>query len=169
MENIRRSVYIETTIPSYAVAKASRDLITAHRQAITRLFWENERQNYDLFTSQFVIDECSRGDKEAAKRRIELIKDLTLIPENEAIADLAETYFNFLEIPKRSKTDCFHLAVCVDAKIHYLLSWNCTHIGMVSYAKVYEYNKRHNLWTPEFLTPEMLMEFEREKDNEQPR
>ncbi|MDR0486729.1 MAG: hypothetical protein LBG91_00630, partial [Treponema sp.] len=65
MANIRKSMYIETTIPSYAAAKASRDLIIAHRQAVTRLFWENERQNYDLFTSQFVIDECSRGDGEA--------------------------------------------------------------------------------------------------------
>ena len=168
MENIRKSVYIETTIPSYATSKASRDIITAHRQAITRLFWENEQQRYDLFTSQFVIDECSRGDIEAAKRRLEFIKGITLIPENNVIAELAEIYFSFLEIPERAKTDCFHLAVCVDAKLHYLLSWNCSHIGMVSYAKVYEYNKKHGLWTPEFVTPELLMEFEREKSNEQP-
>jgi hypothetical protein len=167
MTNIRKSVYIETTIPSYAAARASRDLITAHRQAVTRLFWENERRKYDLFTSQFVIDECSRGDGEAAKRRIELIKDLTLLPENNAVAELAEIYFSLLEIPERAKTDCFHLAVCVDAKMDYLLSWNCTHIGMVSYAKVYEHNKRCGLWTPEFFTPEMLMEFERENKDEQ--
>jgi len=29
----------------------------------------------------------------------------------------------------------------------------------------YEYNKKHSLWTPEFLTPEMLMEFEKEEGN----
>ena len=168
MASIRRSVYIETTIPSYATAKASRDLITAHRQAVTRLFWENERQKYDLYISQFVIDECSRGDEEAVKRRLYLIKDITLIPENNNIAELAEIYFSFLEIHERAKTDCFHLAVCVDAKLHYLLSWNCSHIGMISYAKVYEYNKKEGLWTPEFLTPEILMEFEREENNEQP-
>ena len=162
-----RSVYIETTIPSYATAKASRDLITAHRQAVTRLFWENERYKYDLFTSQFVIDECSRGDEDAVNRRLDLIKDITIIPENNVIAELAEIYFGFLDIPERAKTDCLHLAVCVDAKIHYLLSWNCTHLGMVSYAKVYEYNKKQGLWTPEFLTPEILMEYERENINEQ--
>ena len=160
------SMYVETTIPSYATAKASRDIITAHRQAVTRLFWENERHKYDLFTSQFVIDECSRGDKEAANRRLDFIRGITLIPENNTIAELAEAYFELLEIPERAKADCFHLSVCVDTKIHYLLSWNCSHIGMVSYAKVYEYNNKRGLWTPKFLTPEILMEFEREKDYE---
>jgi hypothetical protein len=159
-------MYIETTIPSYATAKASRDLITAHRQAITRLFWENERLKYDLYISQFVIDECSRGDPEAAKRRLSFIKDITLIPENDTVAELAETYFSFLDIPDRAKTDCFHLAICVSAEIQYLLSWNCSHIGMVSYAKIYEYNKRQGLWTPEFSTPEILMEAEEGKSYE---
>ena len=159
-------MYIETTIPSYATAKASRDLITAHRQAITRLFWENERLKYDLYISQFVIDECSRGDPEAAKRRLNFIKDITLIPENNTVAELAETYFSFLDIPDRAKTDCFHLAICVSAEIQYLLSWNCSHIGMVSYAKIYEYNKRQGLWTPEFSTPEILMEAEEGKSYE---
>ena len=165
MKNIPASVYVETTIPSYATAKASRDLIIAHRQTITRLFWDNERQKYDLFTSQFVIDECSRGDKDAAKRRLDLIKDITILPKNDTIAELAEIYFSFLGISERAKTDCSHLAVCVNAKIQYLLSWNCSHLGMVSYAKVYEYNKKQGLWTPELLTPETLMVLERERIN----
>ena len=146
MKNIPASVYVETTIPSYATAKASRDLIIAHRQTITRLFWDNERQKYDLFISQFVIDECSRGDKDAAKRRLDLIKDITILPKNDAIAELAEIYFSFLGISERAKTDCSHL-------------------GMVSYAKVYEYNKKQGLWTPELLTPETLMVLERERIN----
>jgi len=122
-----------------------------------------------VITNQFVIDECSRGDKDAVKRRLELIRDITLIPENNSIAELAEIYFSFLDIPEKAKADCFHLAVCVDAKVDCLLSWNCSHLGMVSYAKVYEYNNKRGLWTPEFLTPEILMEFEREKSNEQKR
>ena len=161
-----KSIYIETTIPSYATAKASRDLIASHRQAVTRLFWENERQKYDLYISQFVIDECSYGDENAVKRRLDLIKDITVIPENNSIAELAEIYFGILDVPERARTDCLHLAVCVDAKIDYLLSWNCSHLGIVSYAKVYEYNMKQGLLTPEFLTPEILMENGRERSNE---
>ena len=141
MDTTCRSVYIETTIPSYATAKASKDLITAHRQAVTRFFWENDKQKFNLYTSQFTIDECSRGDKEAARRRIDLIKDITVIPESNKIAELAEIYFSFLEIPERAKTDCFHLAVCVDTKIDYLLSWNCVHLGIQTFVRIQKYNE----------------------------
>jgi len=52
----------------------------------------------------------------AASRSLpNFIKDITLIPENNTIAELVEVYFGFLEIPERAKVDCFHMAVCVDA------------------------------------------------------
>jgi hypothetical protein len=137
-ENIMKSVYIETTIPSYATGRMSRDIITANRQSVTKLFWENERKNYNLFISKYVIDECSQGDPEAANRRLNFIKNIRVIPETIYIAQLADLYFNMLSIPERAKADCVHLAVCVDAKIDYLLSWNCTHLGTLSYAKVYK-------------------------------
>jgi hypothetical protein len=159
-----KSVYIETTIPSYATGKTSRDMITAHRQAITRLFWENERHKYDLFVSQFVIDECRRGDNEAAQRRLNFIRNIPTAPINdyENLAELAENYFGILDISEQARADCFHLAVCVASKIDYLLSWNCTHLGMVSYIKIYEYNKQHGFCTPLLVTPDYLIKLEEE-------
>jgi hypothetical protein len=56
------------------------------------------------------------------------------------------------------------LAVCVVEKIDYLLSWNCTHLGVVSYAKIYNYNESHGLWTPALVTPEVLMELEEKNE-----
>jgi hypothetical protein len=126
------------------------------------LFWDEGRHKYDLYTSKFVIDECGKGDSDAAKRRLDFIYGIKLVPENDNIVNLAKEYFSLLDIPLRAKTDCFHLAICVDAEIDYLLSWNCTHIGTRSYALVYEYNKRRGLHTPMFFTPETLMVFERE-------
>jgi hypothetical protein len=164
MTGERKSVYIETTIPSYATSKASRDLIKAHRQTITKLFWDNERHKYDLYSSKYAIEECSEGDPDAAKRRLDIMRDITLIPETEEIVQLAKIYFELLSIPEKAKADCSHLAVCVAAKIDYLLSWNCTHIGTVTYAKVYEYNNHHGLWTPHLYTPEVLMQLEEEED-----
>ena len=38
-----RSVYFETTIPSYLVARLSPDGELAAKQAITRAWWENHR------------------------------------------------------------------------------------------------------------------------------
>jgi hypothetical protein len=78
-------------------------------------------------------------------------------------------YFDCMDEPQKSvyvettipsyataKTDCFHLAVCVEAKIDYLLSWNCSHLGIEAYAKIYEYNGKKGV----------LIELEREKSNE---
>jgi len=46
MEFVQKKVYVETTIPSYATAKPSMDIISANRQGITRLFWEYEKNKY---------------------------------------------------------------------------------------------------------------------------
>jgi hypothetical protein len=162
MSNEKKSVYIETTIPSYATSRASRDIIIAQRQLLTKFFWENEQQKYALFTSQYVIDECIQGDPDAARRRLEFLKSLPSIDETKEIAELAEIYYDLLDIPARAKADCSHLAVCVSEKIDYLLSWNCTHLGMVSYIKIHDYNESHGLWTPILVTPDSLIELEKE-------
>ncbi len=52
-------VYIETTIVSYLTARPNRDLIVAAHQQLTQEWWENRRANFDLYTSQFVIQESS--------------------------------------------------------------------------------------------------------------
>ena len=59
-----RSVYIETTIISYLMAKPSRDLIVAAHQQTTSDWWTSVRQDVECFVSPFVIDEAARGDDE---------------------------------------------------------------------------------------------------------
>jgi hypothetical protein len=107
----KRSVYIETTIPSYATAKPSRDLIKAARQSITLLFWETALQNYNLYISQYVIDECAKGDVDAARRRLDFIKDIPLLETSKKTEQMALYYQQLLKIPDNAKIDCFHLAI----------------------------------------------------------
>jgi hypothetical protein len=156
----KKSVYIETTIPSYATAKASRDVIKAARQAITQLFWETARQNYHLYISQYVIDECSKGDTDAAQRRLDFIKDIDFLQASKNTERLALTYQRLLNIPEEAKIDSFHLAVCAESNIDYLLSWNYTHLGIASYEKLFRYNEARGLPTPLLITPEMLNDTE---------
>jgi hypothetical protein len=157
VETIKKSLYVETTIPSYATAKMSRDIVKAARQATTILFWETERQKYDLYISQDVVDECKLGDPQAAQRRLDFIHGIEPIVESEEIDSLAVFYKTLLNIPERAKTDCIHLAYCVKAKIDYLLSWNCAHLGDDSYRKILFYNNEHDLWTPRLVTPEYMI------------
>jgi len=135
-------------------------MITAGRQAATILFWESERHKYDLYVSQYVLDECSLGDPEAARRRLEFLKNIPVIQKSEQIPALASKYQKLLGIPDKAKIDCFHLAVCVVAEIDYLLSWNCTHLGIHTFVRIQKYNEKHGLFTPLLLTPEALMEID---------
>jgi len=163
MEPSKKKVYIETTIPSVITAKPSRDIRNLYRQEISREFWEYERHKYDLYISEYVLKECANGDKEAAGRRLELIKDIQLLPSNEGIDKLAEEYFRYLNIPQKAKTDCFHLAVCVIEKIDFLISWNMTHLGRLAFSKIAVFNGTRNLWLPELVTPDLLMDIEKEE------
>jgi hypothetical protein len=160
-----KSIYIETTIPSLATSKPSRNTIIAGKQASTILFWEEERQNYELYVSQYVIDECSLGDEIAAKRRLEFIKNIPIIPKSEQLSSLAIMYQKLLAIPDKAKIDCYHLAACVLTETDYLLSWNCTHLGIHTYIKVHAYNESNNLFTPILLTPEALLSVNDSEEN----
>lgn len=71
-----RSIYIETTIPSFVVAKNSRDIIILGQQETTRLFWDTEADKFNLYISQAVYDECKKGDIITAQKRLDLIKPL---------------------------------------------------------------------------------------------
>jgi hypothetical protein len=163
MENGKKSVYIESTIPSYATARESKDVIVAAHQAETKLFWERERQKYDLYVSQYVIAECSLGDPDAARRRIDFIRGITVLPNSGELDKLAFIYQKLLNIPESAKTDCSHLAVCIVNEIDYLLTWNCTHLGLNAYLTVREYNEKQGLWMPLLVTPEYFISIDMEE------
>src|SRR2546428_1398322 len=83
-------IYIESTIPSYVVARPARDLLQAARQQLTRDWWDLQREKHELFTSQIVLDEIAAGEREMAQRRLELIAGITVLdltPDAEALAD----------------------------------------------------------------------------------
>lgn len=98
------------------------------------------------------------GDREAAQKRLDLIAGIPVLPKTVEIAALAETYQKLLGIPDRAKTDCVHLASCVLARMDFLLSWNCKHLGLTAYVKAREYNEKQGLWTPLLVTPEHFVD-----------
>jgi hypothetical protein len=114
---------------------------------------------YYLYISQYVVEECVRGDPAAAQKRLDFIRGIESLGKSVEIDELAAIYQGLLQIPDKAKTDCYHLAMCVKAKIHYLLSWNCTHLGFASYQKVKKHNNNNGLWTPFLVKPDDLMEY----------
>jgi hypothetical protein len=75
---VKPTVYLETTIISYLAARPSRDLVTAAHQQITREWWEQARDRFEVFISPVVLEEISRGDATAAGIRQEIVVSFPL-------------------------------------------------------------------------------------------
>lgn len=85
---LKPKLYLETSIVSYLTAKPSHDLVRAAHQQVTRDWWET-RFSFDLYISQFVLDEAKAGNAEAAGRRLSALREallLELTPETGRLA-----------------------------------------------------------------------------------
>ncbi|HKZ41461.1 MAG TPA: hypothetical protein VJ044_10895, partial [Candidatus Hodarchaeales archaeon] len=69
----KKTVYIETSIISYLTARPSRDLLATAWQQVTIDWWDTQRDRFDLYTSDIVIEEVGRGDDLAISRRLETL------------------------------------------------------------------------------------------------
>ena len=85
---LQPKLYLETTVPSYLTAWPSRDLIRAGHQQITREWWRTRRDAFDIFVSQFVLDEAAAGDPEAARDRLHALQDYPLLDITEEVDEL---------------------------------------------------------------------------------
>ena len=155
---VKPKIYLETTVPSYLTAWPSRDLIRAGHQQITREWWQNRRENFDLYISQFVLDEAAGGDPEAARERLLALRDLPVLDLTEEVGDLAAALVTTLALPARAATDAAHIAIAAVHGMHFLLTWNCTHIANAEMAVAIETACRERgLACPVICTPEELM------------
>ena len=122
-------VYIETTIPSYLTSWPSPQVVHAGHQISTHEWWDNHRQNYDLYTSLVTREEAASGDSAAAQRRLDAllgIPMLAITPECEAIA---ESFLKSGLIPAKADRDALHIGVATFHQINFLLTWNIRHIA----------------------------------------
>lgn len=105
------SVYLETTIPSYLVARLSPDGELAAKQAITRAWWENHRHRYKLVTAEIVLSEAAKGDANAAGRRLEVLKDVVVLDSSERVNLIAEWLTVRGLVPVEAAADAFHIGM----------------------------------------------------------
>lgn len=152
-------MYLETTIPSYLVARPSRDPIVAGQQAATRQWWEKQRQAYDLFVSAFVEIEARRGDTEMATKRMATIEPLPRLPVTDSIRTLAAEILATGLIPAKGAVDAAHVAVATVHRMEILLTWNCRHIHNIAISRQLEKICARAGWVcPVICTPFDLLE-----------
>jgi len=126
---MKPKVYIETTIISYLASKPSRDLITAAHQQITHDWWETRLDDFEVYISQFVLDEAGAGDADAAVRRLTLLSSFPLLDATPEAFELAGALVARGAIPPRKAADAAHIAVATVHHMQFLLTWNCTHLA----------------------------------------
>ena len=130
------SVYIETTIPSYLTAWCSPELSMAAKQQTTRQWWDERRQQFDLFISDAVLLEASGGDPDAAQRRLKVLDGIPVLNPLPEADEIVVALVDRLSLPVRALTDAAHIALCIVHGMDYLLTWNCTHIANATFQRI---------------------------------
>jgi len=116
-------IYIESTIPSYVVARPARDILQAARQQLTRDWWELQRARHELFTSQVVLDEIAGGEQAMAERRREVMADIPLLISTQEVEALAAQVLQSGLLPKTADGDAAHIALATAYGMDILLTW----------------------------------------------
>jgi hypothetical protein len=152
-------VYIETTFVSYLTARPSRDVVFAGHRQITREWWDTRRANFELCVSQLVVDEAAAGDPQAAKERLEILKDMTLLETTVEALAFAKELIRAGALPQKAADDALHIAVAATNGVPFLLTWNCRHLANATMRPSIDAACASNgLKPPIICTPEELME-----------
>ena len=122
-------VYVETTIVSYLTARPSRDLIIAAHQQLTQEWWDTRRNKFDLYVSQFVIQESGAGESEMTQKRLDALDGVPLLAVSKEAINLARLLVEKGPLPEKAKVDALHISVAASHDMDYLLTWNCKHIA----------------------------------------
>ena len=125
-------IYLETTIPSYLVARPSRDPILRGQQEATKQWWRHGRLTAHCYVSEVVENEIGDGDPVMAAQRLEAIRGMPLLAFDDEAADLAGRILATGLIPPKAGTDATHIAIAVVHGMDILLTWNCSHIHNVA-------------------------------------
>ncbi len=159
---MKEKVYIDTTIPSYYFDE--RESLKPFCE-ITRLWWDNESNNYDVLTSEAVLQELSEGNYPKKEQIIKFMSEIILLESVLELEHITSFYIENYVMPRSLIGDAVHLAYASYYKIDYLLTWNCNHLANANKRKhIKVINGRLGLSTPEIITPLELFSEEEQND-----
>nr|VFK56452.1 MAG: Predicted nucleic acid-binding protein, contains PIN domain [Candidatus Kentron sp. TUN]VFK59037.1 MAG: Predicted nucleic acid-binding protein, contains PIN domain [Candidatus Kentron sp. TUN]VFK62759.1 MAG: Predicted nucleic acid-binding protein, contains PIN domain [Candidatus Kentron sp. TUN] len=151
-------LYIETSIVSYLTARPSGNLTAAAWQKETMDWWEIQRGRFSLCISDLVVEEASRGDGNAVKRRLAVLEGIKLLPLTDEAVGLSKALVENGGVPEKALDDALHIAIAAVHGINYLLTWNCRHIDNAETKPIIRrICRKQGFSCPEIATPIELM------------
>ena len=152
------SVYLETTIFSYLVARPSRDVVVAGHQQTTADWWARRRGDFVCVISDFLVTEISRGDAAPSGARLRLTEGLPRLQSTPEVTQLASRFVTAGALPHNAQGDALHLALAVASEVNYLLTWNCAHLANAQLiGRMREVAAQLGRRLPVICTPDELM------------
>lgn len=159
---MKPKLYVETSIISYLTSRPSRDVVINANQQLAQEWWET-REDFELFISQVVVDEVSKGDAAFVQKRLDLIQDIPLIDFNDQAKDLAKEILRQNILPAKATLDVFHIATSAVHEIDFLLTLNCKHIANAFiYRRIEKICLEFGFEPPIVCTPQEILEKENE-------
>jgi predicted nucleic acid-binding protein len=156
---MKTTVYVETTVIGYLTARLQSDVTVAGHQETTRDWWRTAADRFELLVSQLVIRECSAGDAQAVKERLNVLENLSLIPTTADAEQLAASLIAGHAVPATYPEDALHIALAAVHGIEYLVTWNFRHIAnAVVRSDIERVCRAAGYEPPTICTPEELIE-----------
>jgi predicted nucleic acid-binding protein len=151
-------VYLETSVISYLTARPARDVVVLAHQQLTREWWVTERQSFELYTSEIVLAEAERGDADAARARVDVLRATQQLAASAEAERLVPVLLRATGLPPKALADMSHIALATVHGMHFLLTWNCKHIANANVLRtVAKTCRAHGYELPVICTPEELM------------
>ena len=146
-----RTVYIETTIPSYY--HDTRATVAVWRSA-TRDWWAQAQGAYRLVTSAFTIAELQAAPPPKRDQALALLAGVEVLPDSAGLADVVAAYIEHHLMPAEASGDAGHLAMASLHGVDFLLTWNIRHLANANkFQHLHIINGRLGLPVPAIVTP----------------
>jgi hypothetical protein len=97
------TVYIETSVVSYLVARPPADTLAHQWHVWTKDWWRLRRPGFECVISAEVSREAAAGDPKASRQRLEMLSTLTELPRTPTVDKLMETFLSAGPLPAQAK------------------------------------------------------------------
>ena len=162
---MKPTAYIETSVISYLTARPSRDVVVAAYQEVTREWWRDAPDRFDLVASALVVAEVGAGDRDAARSRLTALEAVTLLDATADAEELTRQLVDLGAVPRQAAADAAHIAITVTNGVEYLVTWNFRHIANAAMrSRIERVCRQAGYEPPVICTPNELMESDHAED-----
>jgi len=118
-------LYLESSVINFVFAEDDTE-----RQKITKEFFADKLEKFEVFISDIVFTELSNTKEPKRSILLEFVAKLpiTNLKNSDEAINLARTYVEEGVIPEKYLNDALHIAIATVNSIDVVVSWNLEHI-----------------------------------------